>query len=324
MVTITLTDFQAHESTAITVVKNFACIVGPTNAGKSSIVRATRWLLYDSLRGQRFIRAGQSSASVKLKFTDVEIERSKGKTGNRYRLDATWFDTIGVGTPPEVVKALKIPLMQIDKDTSTELNVSMQLHPQFLVLDTDSLKAKFLNALTGGHILDAAVRETNRRIRELESESARTKADLEATSTELKKYDGLERREVELLALDTHLVRMEILMERSLKLSEIRSKLTSIRSTKAKVQKQLDLIPNGDYSKVVAKVSNLESLLEAAERIRRIRATRIDVEHRKINCVNQLNELKAKFLNLPHLSCENCGQSISTELKHEHLKEIGV
>lgn len=287
LVEISLTDFQAHANTTLKLRDGFSVVVGPTNVGKSSIVRAVRWLIYDSLRGTRHIRKGKDSVSVKLKLDPennlnddsevVEIERVKGKA-NRYRFNKTWLDAVGVGVPPEVSKVLKIPLVQIDKDSTAELNVSMQLDSPFLIMETDSMRAKFLNVLTGVHILDAAVRETNRKVQELSKIKEKSEEQLAGFKAALTKFSDLPSREVRINEASVWLKSLEAKEATLNRLLQIKQNLDSIARLKVDLQVKLQYAKIDDMQGKIAKIDNLQRMIQIKQTLSSIAALKADLQ----------------------------------------------
>lgn len=55
-------NFQSHEQTEVFFTEGLNVFVGPSDSGKSAILRALRWVLYNEPKGTDFIRAGKSGA----------------------------------------------------------------------------------------------------------------------------------------------------------------------------------------------------------------------------------------------------------------------
>jgi chromosome segregation ATPase len=140
-------------------------VVGANDVGKSSLLRALRWVLED-LKGSDFIRDGQERAQVELQIDDTVIVRSKGPKENRYIINGTVFDSIGYGSPEEVTRQLNLLPLKIDADTVVNLTLSEQLDAHFLIFDKGTIKARFLGSLTGVNRIDAALRSTNKQLEE--------------------------------------------------------------------------------------------------------------------------------------------------------------
>ena len=323
---VQLSDFQAHENTKLTLREGLACVVGPTNVGKSSIVRAIRWLMYDSLRGTRHIRKGKDSASVTLRIVaggaSVETERVKGKAGNRYRVNTTWFDAIGVGTPAEVGKALGIVPVKIDKDVEAELNVSMQLDTPFLVMETDSTRAKFLNVLTGGHVIDASVRETSRVVRSVEDGRKAIRTQLEGIESKLKSFEDLQIREAQVKQTRDAFDLLQNKFDQLTKLRQVRDNLNVIRKNREITSKKLSAIRIGNVTENLKKVELLLSLKQRKASLVNIGAHRQQTQISIDQVKHQLYVLQQKFLGMPDVECESCGQLITSEVRTRQLETV--
>ncbi|MDE2104483.1 MAG: AAA family ATPase, partial [Patescibacteria group bacterium] len=61
-----LRDFQCHKSLVLDLNAPVVCIKGPTDSGKSAILRALRWVCQNNFAGDDFIREGAKKAEVVL------------------------------------------------------------------------------------------------------------------------------------------------------------------------------------------------------------------------------------------------------------------
>jgi exonuclease SbcC len=57
---LSLRNFQSHRETDLEFSPGLNIIVGPSDQGKSAIIRALRWLFYNEPRGTGFIRVGET------------------------------------------------------------------------------------------------------------------------------------------------------------------------------------------------------------------------------------------------------------------------
>lgn len=80
-----LRNFQGIEKLEL-ILEQTNSIVGPTDAGKSSILRGLRWLCLNRPDGLAFLRDGKEFVGVKVEVEDHEITRKKGKS-NEYNLE---------------------------------------------------------------------------------------------------------------------------------------------------------------------------------------------------------------------------------------------
>jgi DNA repair protein SbcC/Rad50 len=169
-VKLTVKAFQSHANTALDLRDTFICVVGANNVGKSALIRAVEWNLYDAFRGSKFIKKGQKEASVEMQLGETIVKRLKGRGINAYVLNGKQFDAIKSGVPPEVTEALGTQPIQIDKDLVLKINIVKQTEHPFLMNETGTTRAKVLNALTGHHVLDVAIRNTVAETRRLQGE----------------------------------------------------------------------------------------------------------------------------------------------------------
>ena len=103
-----LVNFQAHDILSIRLDPKVTTIVGPTDAGKSSIVRAIRWLALNRPSGTGFIRLGSKSARVELEIDGRLVARKRGAKSNCYELDGRKYKALGSGVPDQVASLLNL------------------------------------------------------------------------------------------------------------------------------------------------------------------------------------------------------------------------
>jgi exonuclease SbcC len=104
----------------------------------------------------------------------------------------TPFENFGIEAPPEVKQLIGMYTAAIDTDHVVNINVADQDTPLFLLPESAPTKTKYLNRLTGLHVVDAAIRD----VRTERTYSMNVKKNsLEALGRlqdSLKKYDALE------------------------------------------------------------------------------------------------------------------------------------
>lgn len=200
MVNITkvkIENFQSHKDTTLEFVKGLNVITGPSDQGKSAIIRAIKWALYNEPRGTDFIRYGAEYAKVTVGLSNgFKIIRERSQSRNRYTVinpekKSIVLEGFGNDVPEEVVKAHGIPKIVIDSDISSSLNIADQLEGPFLLSETGALRAKAIGRLTGLHVIDRAIRECMADLRRENQELARIQNDLDNVCKKLEKYDKL-------------------------------------------------------------------------------------------------------------------------------------
>lgn len=102
-----LLDFQRHRETVVRFGPQVTAIVGPTDVGKSSIIRALLWVL-TNVPPSDMLRHGASRVEVDLKVDGRMVKRIRGKLRNSYSLDRKEFKAFGKDMPEEIATLLRI------------------------------------------------------------------------------------------------------------------------------------------------------------------------------------------------------------------------
>ena len=108
-----LTNFQIHRTRTVEFTDGFNVICGNSGKGKSAIVRAISWVLFNNLRGFAFKRTKAKKTEVELEMdSGIRVKRTKSKTVNRYELTEQFT----------IHRRCLINDNQINIDTTTKLN----------------------------------------------------------------------------------------------------------------------------------------------------------------------------------------------------------
>lgn len=162
---VIIENFQSHEYTLLEFSEGLNVIVGPSDQGKSAIIRAVKWALFNEPRGMDFIRTGTSSSKVTVEFSNnYTIIRERSKSKNRYQVvdpekNVKTFEGFGNEVPQEVVHAHGIKKMPMERGTASSLNIAEQLEGPFLLIESGSTRAKAIGRLVGVHIIDRAIKD---------------------------------------------------------------------------------------------------------------------------------------------------------------------
>lgn len=200
---VILNNFQSHDYTEIEVAPTLTVIVGESDNGKSAIVRAIRWVLFNEPRGSDFIRAGASECSVSLIYDDgVTVTRVRSVSGNKNRYiisrpgeNEQIFEGFGTSVPEEVISITGVKKIKIDDDVSVDLHTAPQLEPPFLLMESGSVKARAIGQLTGTDIFDFAHRKVTQDLNRIKDDLKQERSELDALSDSLKEYEDLPQLE---------------------------------------------------------------------------------------------------------------------------------
>ncbi|KRQ87009.1 chromosome segregation protein [Caloramator mitchellensis] len=239
--TIEIENFQSHKHSKIDFVNGLNVISGPSDNGKTAIIRALKWVLYNEPKGADFIRQGESNCKVTLTLDDnTVIIREKSKNKNIYILvnpegHETRFEGFGNDIPEDIIKAHGIRKVYIDEKSVESINIAEQLQGPFLLSESGPIKAKAIGKLVGVHYIDAALKMLDRDILNFEVSRKKIIEGIDKTNQDLKQYENLEE-ELNYLKLKEQLVdkiklldeKIKILLKYKYEIEEINKEISKI------------------------------------------------------------------------------------------------
>lgn len=197
---IILVNFQSHTYSELSLSKGVNVIVGPSDSGKTAIMRALRWNMFNDPSGVEFVREGETEVSVTIRFQNkVEVERKRTRSKNQYILrqpdeEELIFEGFGKNVPAEIEEAIGIKKVMLDDKKSLPLNFSDQLDGPFLLQETDAYKAQAIGRMVGVDLLDETMRDTLRDKKQIAIRREMLEADLQETENSLKDFSDLDEQ----------------------------------------------------------------------------------------------------------------------------------
>jgi exonuclease SbcC len=276
-------NFQSHERTELSFDDGLNVIVGASDQGKSAIIRALRWLLYNEPRGSDFIRVGASQCRVTIELADGgRVTRERTPSKNRYIVrrpdgDEQVYEGFGNSVPLEVSEATGVAKVMLDEDTETALHIGTQLEPPFLLAEPGSIKAKAIGRLNGVHIMDAATRDTTRDLTRLSGEERNQREQLADVEAELEQFSDLPY-------LENILLLVESTQRRIKELHGLRQRLEVLRDRHQAVRQELLVAES-----ILAQTEQLDRAALQVERAVMLngKSLRLDQMRRKLADVGQ-------------------------------------
>lgn len=193
---VELINFQSHNHTEIEFDRGLNVILGNSDAGKTAILRAIKWALFNEPKGDYFIRQGERDVSVKVTFSNgVVVERSRTPSKNSYYLlDAEGqemrFEGFGLDVPKEITDAIQMYKVSLDNSNNKViLNIAEQLDGPFLLNDQASMRASAIGRLIGVNYVDDALRTVVRDNKRINQELESLRASKDDLKEQLKEFD---------------------------------------------------------------------------------------------------------------------------------------
>ena len=201
--------FEGHKRLRVKFDPHVTTIVGPTDAGKSAILRALTWVMTNRPLGESFIHHGADRASVTLRVDGRKIRRVRGGSTNTYSLDSTTHATFGSDVPDDIKQVLNIG----------EISVQPQAEaPGFWLARSPGEIARQLNSIVDLSVIDRTLGSLAGHLRTALSEERLIQVRIDAALEERKRLAYAKR-------MNMALQRVEALAEEQAQRGATRARL---------------------------------------------------------------------------------------------------
>lgn len=258
---LTIENFQSHQHTVVDLSTGLNVFVGPSDSGKSAILRALRWVLFNVPRGTDFIRKGATQCRVGLTFTDgTEVIRVRSSSVNRYILrlpdqEEQQFEGFGNTVPQEIIQVHHIKPIQLDQK-DIFLHFGTQLESPFLLSESDRNKAKIIGRISGSHLIDNALKKTSADRQHLSLEMKQVEQQVTDLKGKLEPYTDLPKIEEAYLQSEALFAKAKRKQE---KVDQLKKWLLQLQTIRKEVKQMRQVIERLQH------LPRLEQLLQMLE-----------------------------------------------------------
>jgi len=260
-----ISNYQSHKRTEIELHPGINVIIGSSDVGKTAIIRALTWLIWNRPSGEAFQSSWGGATKVTAETDKMKISRIKSADKNAYVLGVSEFHAIKTDVPVEVLQALNV----------NTINVQRQFDRPFLLDSSPGVVAQFFNTIAHLDVIDRATSNVQRWVREITQriQSRRDQIkELEAKLVEYENLDDLDSRVTDLESLDQKRIDAEV------ELSKVRKIIVEVKYTDERISKyDFALKLDAEVVKVINLITerkiaedrsqNLEKLLQDLERL---------------------------------------------------------
>lgn len=250
---IDLINFQSHKFTSLDFADGLNVIVGPSDNGKTSILRAIRWVFFNEPQGLGMLRNNEDFVSIRIYFNnDYSVERKRSKKENLYIIynektgEVQEFNSLRTGLPPEVSNVMKIKKITLDKASDINFNIQFQHDGPFMFSYTATQKSALIGKMYNLDVVDKAIDDTNKDIKSQKSDIKRINEEIKDLDEKILLYKDIDKEEK--LLKDRELITKNI--------EESVEKLNLINSLKDRL---LDNKKNKDY--LLEKIKDFDKIL---------------------------------------------------------------
>lgn len=296
---IRIQNFQSHKDTILHFHPGLNAIFGDTDQGKSSVVRAFRWVSKNRPVGAQAYRSTFTTPKEPTRVTivcdDGEVTKTflNGKTTYKVKIGKKSLTLKGFGTktPRQVEELLNLD----------EVSLQEQFDQPFLTSQSSGAASRHLNRVANLDTIDTTLSN-------LQSSMRRNLSEIKNTQQEIVEY---EKQIKELLPYKDKLkeaVTLEKLYVKFTKTNGKLNELKSIRDQLFKIELELENIPDvDDLNQQLYRIErDRKNLYQTKEHITDIRniSQEINSKTKRIKEINK--ELKVKSNKLPK-ECPECG-----------------
>lgn len=185
-------NFQSHRDTTLDLVPGINIIVGQSDSGKSSILRALRWLLWNRPSGDAIRSHWGGDTSVYAEINEHQVSKVRTDHNNLYHLDRDSFTAFGADVPEEIQRACNI----------TDVNFQSQLERPFLLDSTPGQVAAYLNSIADLSVIDSSMKNVQRWITGLKTDLSKHRANRDEYAEGLKAFAHLPEMEKDIKAAE--------------------------------------------------------------------------------------------------------------------------
>jgi len=318
---LNILNFQSHKDSDLEFDPGVNVIVGASDCGKTSIIRALRWLIWNRPGGDSFRSTWGGETDVRLYLENVQIHRVKGKE-NLYRIweddrsdlegDEQIFKAFGTDVPESIQEILNMD----------ETNIQHQLDSPFLISNSPGEVSAYFNRIANLEQIDAGLKSTQQEIRSLTNQEQSNKDRIYELKKSLEGYEYLDKFEIDLEALEGRHDDLITIFNSRRQLEKV---LTDIANVETDIEEYEAITKHETKLNAVLKLyEEREALLSAHKRLQGASDTILSnerdmaVSRRKTRLYGDVTALLEKYEERRQL------QAIYNEMETGRLDLIGV
>lgn len=248
-------NFQSHKNTEISFDPGVNVILGSSDSGKSSVLRALLWVIRNRPTGDG-VRNWDSKKSDNV---DVTIETSDGHCITKQRsdgkavyiLNGSKFEAFKQDVPSEIEAAFNI----------SEINAQTQHEDYFLLKDSPGEVARKLNEFTGLDIIDRLFKFINSKALRSKQDAEESSRKVETLTTSINNLSYIDEAEADLNSFERDSKSFD---EQTEKFENVRSVLNTIEFLNEKLE---------EHYKIINLSSSMEQIFDLVAQYNRDKTT---------------------------------------------------
>jgi chromosome segregation ATPase len=315
--TIKLENFQSYKKETIQLTPGLNIILGSSDSGKSAILRAISFVLYNYPRNNTIIHNGANDVKVTLEFSDgTQVTRIRGtrnayeaidNKGKKYKLDS-----IDKAIPDEIKALLNNPP---EDDFNGFISYADQFSKMFLVDLSPSDLPRSLSNLTGIEMLEESAKQLMQSYKSIEKQTKSDEKDYVKLLGELSVFDCLEEYECMLEKISQKTLELENLEKQLLELEEL-DWVEDFSFNQSCINELQEIIEMCDL--IIPKIKNLRQEVDNYDKLEIFNL--FSKDHHEIDDVDLLESI-IENVNTSAVSIQNLQKQINSLIYYEKINQ---
>jgi len=231
---LSIKNFQSHKDSHLDFHPGVNIIVGSSDSGKTAMLRALRWLVWNRPQGDsiRSVWGGVTEVELITEESGLEVDssiiRRKDKQ-DEYIMNDQSFKAFRTDVPEEITKVLNL----------SEINLQTQLEAPFLLSDSPGEVAQHFNKVANLDKIHKSTSNINSWIKRLNADITYKESEIETREERLKDFEHLEKFEAEVEVLEE--IEKNLLNMRSRRVKLI-SLISDLEKKEQEIESQKELL----------------------------------------------------------------------------------
>lgn len=176
-------NFESHQDSYFQFHPGVNVIIGKTDAGKSSIIRALKWLIEYRPTGNNFQSYWGGDTEVEIETNNGDFKLIKSSNQAIYQEGENVYKAFGVKVPEEITKKMNIG----------SINLQRQMESHFLLSSSAGEVASHFNEIANLEMIDQVNAKVKSDLNTIERWIEYKEKDIKETREKLKKYEKVPR-----------------------------------------------------------------------------------------------------------------------------------
>lgn len=224
-------NFQSHKDTTLEFDPGVNVIVGTSDSGKTSIIRALRLVMQNRPSGDAFVSKWIKKGTVsRVEMTvDGDIVARQEYPTKQYELNDLEFRAFGLSVPEEISEALNM----------NETNLQGQLDSPFLLSSSPGEVAAHFNKVAHLNQIDTGLQNVQRVIKTLTSDIEYNKQQKQKLTADLEQFSHLQMFEADIEVIEELQIQSK---RRKTKVSDLNVLISRFKEVQEMLKEKADVL----------------------------------------------------------------------------------